>query len=292
MSPFVSRLSRGAPAGVLALTILVAGCVTGGGGQATPTPQPTPTPSIPAPASFYLRAWQTQALAPQYTFSWLPMATISGGLFIDGRVAVPAIYPGPLWIGPFASQISEDGIARIVAEAHRLGMLGASGDFTEDIAPGSIVGHIQIAIDGKYFDLAGDPDRLLRCRCIPDPGTAAAFAAFWQQISEMSTWLADEIGPSAPYSPERVAVLATQPVEPQSDIQPGQAAWPLAPPFASFGVEWGGEMRCGVVSGADLALLIPAVKEANQLTRFKDSAGVIRSIQARVVVPGEPSPCE
>ena len=36
-----------------------------------------PDASPPA-GGFYLRAWQTQALAPQYTFGWLPAVTIAG----------------------------------------------------------------------------------------------------------------------------------------------------------------------------------------------------------------------
>ena len=45
------------------------------------------------------------------------------------------------------------------------------------------------------------------------------------------------------------------------------------------------------VTGADLAKLEPVVKQANQLTRFVDSANVKDSLLVRVLVPGEPSPC-
>jgi hypothetical protein len=50
--------------------------------------------------------------------------------------------------------------------------------------------------------------------------------------------------------------------------------------------------RCAVVSGADLGKLEPVVKQSNQLTRFVDSAGVKDSLQVRVMVPGEPNPCQ
>jgi hypothetical protein len=279
-------------AGALAVSMLAAGCVRSGGQVTpTPTPSPSPEPSGSVPAGFYLRAWQTQALAPQYTFGWLPVATVANGYFIDGNVAVPAIYPGPLWIGPSASPISQKGIDMIVAEARRLGMLGESGDFADDIPPGAIVGHVQMAVDGKVYDLTGDPSRLLRCRCIPDPGTPAAFAAFWQELTDTRARLASELGPSRPYEPERLAVLLMPPTEAASGIEPGETAWPLAGPFAEFGVEVGSTMRCGVVTGADLALLEPVVKSSNQLTRFVDSAGIARSLLARIMVPGEPSPC-
>jgi hypothetical protein len=292
MDSHAVRSPRTLLVGALAVSMLVAGCVRSGG-QATPapTPSPSPAPSGSVPAGFYMRAWQTQALAPQYTFGWLPIATIADGYFIDGNVAVPAIYPGPLWIGPSALPISQKGIDAIVAEARRLGMLGSTTDFTDEIMPGSVVGHVQIVVDGKIYDLIGDPDRLVRCRCIPSPGTPAAFAAFWQELTQMATWLAEDLGPSRPYQPERLAVLVVPPTEATNDINPGEAAWPLAAPFAEFGVEFGSTMRCGVVTGVDLALLAPVVKESNQLTRFVDSEGVARSLQVRVLVPGESSPC-
>ncbi len=291
MSPSATRSPRALLIGALAASMLVAGCVRSGGGQATPTPSPSPIPSDSTPAAFYMRAWQTQALSPEYTFGWLPVATVADGYYIDGLVAVPAIYPGPLWIGPSASPITQQGIAMIVAEARRMGMLGDDGDFAGDIAPGSILGHIEIAVDGTVYELVGDPSRLLRCRCIPDPGTPAAFASFWQQVSQLGVWLAGELGPSRPYDPERLAVLIRPPVEASNGIVPTETAWPLPAPFDEFGVAFGSRMRCGVVRGADLAGVAPVVRESNQITRFIDSAGAAGSLQARILVPGEPDPC-
>jgi hypothetical protein len=290
---------RGAACVVLGLALLVAGCVNGqvgaGGTEkptASPSGEPTATPTAGPPVgSFYLRAWQTQALAPWYTFSWLPVVTISGGQFINGMVAVPAIYPGPLWAGPSVGSISQKGIDTIVAEARKYGLLGASHDFATDMPPGSVLAHVEMIADGQKYVLSGDPSALLRCRCIPDPGTNAAFAAFWQMLSDIPGWLGAEVGQSAPYDPDRLAVLVTPPAEETSGIAPGKVDWPLATPFASFGSPLGASYRCGIVSGADLARLLPVVKQSNQLTRFVDSAGVSRSLQVRAVLPGEPSPC-
>src|SRR5687768_1997164 len=78
----------------------------------SPTPAPTPT-TAPSPSpgtDFYMRAWYTQALPPEHTFSWLPVLTIKDGVAVDGNVAVPAIFPGPLVIVPNARPISTDGI--------------------------------------------------------------------------------------------------------------------------------------------------------------------------------------
>ncbi|MGD0862104.1 MAG: hypothetical protein ABSA21_05020 [Candidatus Limnocylindrales bacterium] len=285
-----------------AISLLMAGCVSAGAGE---SPIPSPSPSTPASPSasaapsgpssaggFYLRAWQTQALAPQYTFTWLPVATISDGEFIDGMVAVPAIYPGPLWVGLNAQPINADGIAAIVAEARKDGLLGSTSDFTATPMAGAVTAHIQMVVDGKTYELVGDPDALTRCRCIPDPGTSGAFAEFWQKLTGLAMWLPDELGQSSPYEPTSLAVLAMPATEATSGITPQEVAWPLATPFSRFGTAMGNDSyRCAVVTGADLAALEPVVKQANQLTRFVDDAKVKDSLLVRVMVPGEPGPC-
>jgi hypothetical protein len=303
-SPSVnSSLHPARLAGALAISILFAGCVTGAGGAGSSTPGESPSASTSGSPSagpsgsssangFYLRVWQTQALAPQNMFDWLPVVTISDGKFIDGRVAVPAIYPGPLWIGLSVRTISAKGIDAIVAEARKQGLLDTKVDFADQAVPGAVLGHIQLIVDGKTYDLTGDPDALTRCRCIPAPGSSAAYAAFWQELSDLDAWLPAELGSSAPYEPERVAVLAAPPSEPASGITPNEVAWPLSMPFSAFGTALGNDgSRCGVVSGADLAKLMPVIQAQNQLTRFVDSAKVKDSLKVRVLVPGEEGPC-
>jgi hypothetical protein len=240
---------------------------------------------------FYLRAGRSQALAPQYTFAWLPVVTISDGILIDGNVAVPAIYPGPLWIGPSARTISAGATDAIVAEARRLGLLGGKSDFTGAPMPGSVIAHIAMTVDGRAYELVGDPAAMATCNCTPEPGTAAAFGAFWDKVTGLSGWLPGELGASVPFEPDRLAVLSMPPAEAANGISAKQVPWPLATPLSSFGTPFGGEFRCAVATGADLAKLVPVVKSANQLTQFVDGTGVARSLQVRPLVPGEPSPC-
>jgi hypothetical protein len=264
---------------------LVAGCAV-----TSSLPDSSGSPGSPSGTGFYLRAWQTQALAPQDTFSWLPVVTISDGRLIDGRVAVPAIYPGPLWIGPSARPISTTGIASIVAEARSLGLLGAKSDFTDNALAGGVTGHVQVVVDGATHDLTGPvslPDGVSAA-----PGTAAAFESFWQKVTDAFGWLDKELGAATSYEPTRLAVLTIPPVEASAGITPNETAWPLSTPFASFGAVYGGTGgRCMVVSGADLTRLVAVVKQSNQLTRFIDSSGVKNSLVVRVLVPGEPGPC-
>jgi hypothetical protein len=272
--------------GAALFALLILAC-----GPAAPLPTPSPTPSA---EGLYLRAWQSQALPPEHTFTWLPMLTITDGIAINGNVAVPAIFPGPLMIVPNVRAVSDAGQAQIIAAARQLGLLGQQTDFTGgQPMPGALLGHIELVVDGVRRELVGDPSALVRCegqRCVPDPGTPGAFALFWQQLGDLEGWLATQLGPSSAYTPVRVAVatMAPQP----ADLEPNRVAWPLDGTFADFGQPWAVPgSRCGSVEGEQLDRLLPALLAANQLTRFVDPSDEERSLLARVLVPGEPSPC-
>ena len=284
-------------AGLLAAT-LVAGCTSaGGGGASVPDGSGAPAASASAegsgvaqPSGFYLRAWQSQALAPQYTFGTLPQATIANGIFINGLVAIPMIYPGPIYVALQSRPISVAGINAIVAEARADGLLAGSPEFGAAL-PGGVVAHIEIVVDGVTHELSGSlPGGPAPASATS--GTAEAFAAFWDKITALEAWLPAAFGPSSPYVPSSVAVMLTTPTAEPTGINAQVVTWPLKGTFATFGSPMGGAaMRCGTVSGSELTELLPALQSANALTRFTDTTGATMSASARVLVPGEAGPC-
>ena len=292
MTAYSKLASMGRRLAVLAAAILVAGCVASGGAVGTAHDGPSATPASPAPiGGFYLQAWQTQALAPQNTFGWLPAVTIAGGQYMDGRVAVPMIYPGPLYIGLSERSISANGVATIVAEARADGLLGDKSDFTAAGLVGSITAHIRLVVDGVTHDLTG-PLPTDASTTFTGSGTASAFTAFWNRLGTIDTWLPAELGQSVAYAPASIAVLVAPPADAQGAITAKEVAWPLASPFSTFGAPFGGSVyRCAAVTGDDLAKLLPVVQASNALTRFVDSTGAKMSLQVRVLLPGEASPC-
>jgi hypothetical protein len=275
--------------------VVAAGCVAGSSGASqAPTPSgSTPTESIPSGSTsvngFYLRAWTEQALAPWYTFGNLPSVTIADGHYINGVVAVPAIYPGPIYVGLSTRSISDAGIAAIVDEARKDGMLGSKSDFTGTPMPGSIQAHIEMTVGGVTHELTGPTSS--DGTTSTEPTTAGAFVAFQARIGSLEAWLGSELGQSATFSPASLAVMLTPPVDAQGGIAAKETAWPLDSTFATFGKAFGGTYRCATVTGGDLAKLLPIVQGSNQLTRFVDSSGAKMSLQTRVLVPGESGPC-
>lgn len=259
----------------------------------TPSPSPSPTPG----AAFYLRAWYTQALPPNVTFNWLPVLTIADGTVIDGNVAIPMIYPGPLVVVPNARWISDAGIAAIIDEATRLGLLTDRTDFTGGgVMPGGRSGQLELLVDGVRRILTGNPDVAPACTrppCDAAPGSPAAFAAFWAELTNLDPLLGGELGAFVPFQPERIALLFTAPVPAEPGLGQPQVPWPLDSTFDAVGVEFPGQQgaRCVTLSGDDLAALWPALLSANQLTTFVDNADSSRSFVVAVLVPGEDSPC-
>jgi len=238
-------------------------------------------------AGFYLRAWQTQALAPQYTFGQLPEATVSDGEYIDGLVAIPTIYPGPIYTPLSTQTISDTGIAAIVAEIRADGLLAGNGDFSSGLMPGAVAAHLHLVIDGASYDLIGPlPSGANETGAAP--GGADAFEAFWNRITDLSRWLGPDLVPSVPYTPTSLAVMLMPPDTVSGPAVPADVAWPLPGTFASFGAAGLADYRCAVVSGTELDALLPVMQNANQLTRFVDSTGAKMSLTARALLPGEP----
>ncbi len=281
-------------AGAVALSLVVAACTAAGATNAPGTSSSPGAEGSPAPSAngFYLRASQSQALAPQYTFGWLPLATIADGKFYDGMIAVPAIYPGPMYVGLSFQTISPKGIDEIVAEARSDGLLGPAVDLGGQSLAGAMMCSLELIVDGATHDLSG-PCPSGPTQSAEAAGSTAAFADFWSKLTNLSSWIGPELGPTTPYTPSRLAVLVVPPVADQNGpISPEQKPWPLATPFVSFGSPVSAaSYRCAVVSGSDLAALLPAVQAGNQLTRFVDGQGMERSLQVRVLLPGETDPC-
>jgi hypothetical protein len=277
---------------------------------AAPTPvatPPAPTPvesATPAPAvtSVVIRASTTQALAPQYLFTNMPMLVVTA----DGRAltqgAVPRVFPGPLLPAVLERQITPAGVQKLVAAARAAGLLSPDADFTGGaMVAGGMLGQLTIVADGTTYHLTGPVDGNPPCTAaqatcaVPEKATAAAYLWFWNGLADLSSWLGSDLSQaSAPYVPTSYAILVGPP---PNDVQPGNviATWPLKDqPLAGFGQPYVmGGFRCGTVTGDAAAQLRPALEQANQQTAWVDdpTQSATRSILVRPIVPGDGDYC-
>jgi hypothetical protein len=252
--------------------------------------------------AFRLRATTVQALPPLSIFAWAPSLLITDGLVAIQPGAVPAIYPGPLVTPLQGARVSEAGWATIVSELDAAGLLSGATDFTGGtMGMGAAAGRLEIVVDGRTFDLTGDPTRVVRCdgqRCIPNPGTPEAFAAFWARLTDLSGWLGAGIGPQEPWTPASFAVLVGPPPAQDPQLVQPVLPWPIAGPSSGFGSPLAGDptLRCGTVTGDEAASFGAAMRAANQLTRWRDPAArdapeALLGLTVRPLLPGDRDPC-
>jgi hypothetical protein len=245
-----------------------------------------------------LRATNNQALPPDATFGWLPMLLVTA----DGRLIsvgpTDAMFPGKLLPNLVERQISQAGWLAIVNAARKAGLLSGQKDFTGNApAPGSLLGHLEMVVDGQRFDLTGD---LTIPPCAPPgcpppkPGTQRAFAEFWQTLGDLASWIGPELGNERPYIASAYALL----VGPTADTQgllTNAITWPLAGKLADFGrlIAAGDGRRCGAVDGLDATTLRPLLQAATSISPWFDDGAPNKGfgLVVRPLLPGDANPC-
>jgi hypothetical protein len=224
---------------------------------------------------------------------------IHDGQLLSARYPVGPT-PYPLYAQPTSRTITQAGLATIVAEARGDGLLGTVTSF---VCPHGANDPMMAGTGTDYLVLTvGGVTHQLTASCpyqqptpgpgAPAPATWAAFEHFKKLLSDPASWLGAQASPETAYKAAQLAVLAVLTDVSAGTPEPAKVAhWPLATPFASFGIAFFG-YRCGVVSGPDAATLLPVVKGASETTVFRDARGVFGDVIVRAFMPGEPDPCQ
>lgn len=305
-------MTHNAVAALAALAVTLVSC-TSGGFPPTSSPDPGRSPwddGSPAPTSgagvivhptganeLVLREDTDGGfVAPGWILSHVPQISIYG----DGRVitegAQIAIYPGPALPSLVVSRVSEAGLQKILASAAEAGLLGEDASYPYpgimDAGTTTFVvnaGGVTHTVSAYALGLGEDPSVL-------PPTEAAAradLAAFSAKLGDLREWLgSDVVSVETPYVFDAIRIYAQEakPVAQDSGLTPTVVDWPLATPLASFGTPFRPTMeppmRCGVVTGDDLATLRPALEGANQLTYWQ-SGGLTYALTLRPLLPDE-----
>lgn len=311
----------------LAFTIAVALAACGGaastGRSATPSggqsalpvvsgsvlPSEATIGSLPVVGSLYVRSWfENGSVGPAGFFF---MSTVVSGGKLCYEPDAPDVSPQPLYVAPMTASITSTGIAMIVGEAQKDGLLGATHDFVcahssgAQTTVGGGVNHLQIVVDGTAHSLSGSCPYSLDDTVTPgpngaQPGTSNAFTDFVAHLGNVTGWLGGELGTPTQWTPGSLAVVAALPDSAfwspdvdTSDIAQwhvGAASAGGLGTFSSFGTPFAstGAQRCGVVTGNDLTWELPSIATAHVGTVFVDSTGEQRVLAIHPLMPNEP----
>lgn len=192
----------------------------------------------------------------------LEVERVPGGpaiaLYADGRMFTPAaqiaLYPGPALPGYSVGQLPPARVLELVDAIAASGVLAGGDSPPVPDAPTTLVTAL---VDGELRTVRLDPERAV---------------ALDRLLADLPVSSGDSL-----YEPEALAVFAGAPQEAAEGIEPETREWPLGdlPP------------GCSVIRGADLAPVLAAARQANQLTRWRIAGGLTVGVTFRPLLPHE-----
>jgi hypothetical protein len=235
---------------------------------------------------------------PQTQLFGLPEISIYG----DGTVLAPdfsGTSPNSVVPQLTVTKISEAGLQALLTAAGTAGLLGKNAQYNSGPVPDAGTTTFTVIADGHTHTVSvvalGNRGG--------DPSTQEArdkLAAFDMALQDIPTLVgaANVVTPSSTWVPAGMLVFAQS-----ADSTGGTTlAWPLSTPLAQFGDEIrsgdsggnggglnpgaGGALRCGIVTGSDLATLNHALDTATPDTLWT-SGGATWSLTARPQLPDE-----
>jgi hypothetical protein len=272
----------------LALTAMVAAACVAPAGAINPSASPS---AARDPDSVVIRVdWEGGFVPPGVNLSRLPLVLVTA----DGRVITQgpqlAIYPGPLLPILQVRTLTAQALADLLERAAEDGLLVdaeyAGGPIAD--APTTV---LRITVDGVTYTQSAyalfespDANGAEQPSGAPDPEGRSAMRSFLDAL----TGLPDDAytGDPTSYVADGIRLYASAYVpDPAADWLPVE--WPLDD-LATTG-ESAGEglgIRCQVITGDDLATVLPLLEGANSATPFR-SGGADHTLIVRPLLPGE-----
>ena len=226
------------------------------------------------------------------------LRTLPGfSLYGDGRLIVEGpmieIYPGPALPNLQVRQVSEDAVQAILAEAERAGLLGRDASYEYPCIADAPTTTFTVNAEGATHTISayalGFEEGSGQASCAHvDTDARAKLSAFWQKLGDLRSWLpTDTVGEETAFTPTQMRVYV-RPYQGDVELDQQPVEWPLSTPLASFGDPDPNlsDTRCGVVSGDDLAALLPLAQSANELTPWT-SEGTSYGLIFRPLLPDE-----
>ena len=232
-------------------------------------------------------------VAPDYLVTRYPVVSVYGDGTSITEGPVPAIYPGQALPNLQVTRLTEAGIQKLLADAREAGLLGVDASYNATNVADATTAEFTVVAAGTTHHVTAyalgmttDPGL--------DPSTLASRAklqAFAAALGDLPRTLGSDADTGGAYDFDgiRIYVRPGAPVPSDPSLTREPLAWPLSTPLATFGAPGTGSMtnaRCGVVSGADLALLQPLLPKATQITGWK-SAGAVFTLFLLPLLPDQ-----
>ncbi|MGZ6544326.1 MAG: hypothetical protein ACXVEI_03340 [Actinomycetota bacterium] len=233
-------------------------------------------------------------VAPQSTLADMPMFSLFG----DGLVVTPGartmIYPGSALPAVAQERLTPDAIQLLLQAAVDAGLntdrtltdMGSVG--VSDMPTTTFT----LVVDGQTHTTRvyalGQTDSKPSGMSQTEFQARQALQAFEAKATDLGWLPQGSISDSGAFQPDGLRVYVTDYHGDQTLTEP-EIAWPLTPGLATFGQPLQGALqglRCGAVTGADTATLLPAVQNANELTPWT-SDGSRYSLVFRALLPDE-----
>ena len=271
---------------LLALTLLAVGC-----GRLTDAGDAGGIEHPTGPNELVLRMDIGGGFVPVgYALAQIPQWSLFG----DGRLITEGpqieIYPGPALPSLQVQTLTEDGVQAILEAAREAGLIGP--DRTYDYPC------VADAPTTTFTLYAGEAKHVVSAYALgigegacqgADTEARATLAAFQAKLTDLASWLpAGSVGDQLPFEFDEMRVFV-QPysASPEPGLEQNPVDWPLEP-LSAFGRPDPrfSDFRCGVVSGADFANVLPDAQRANQLTPWR-SDGERYGLIFRPLLPDE-----
>jgi hypothetical protein len=276
------------------LPLTLAACSVAGSSPTSSSPPPAGITYPTGASDLVLRLRYVGGfVAPAAHLVDLPVISVYG----DGTVIVPgpqvAIFPGPALPNLQRATISPAGMQRLLEAASDAGLLGTDAHYDLGGIMDASSAEFVVNADGRIHTISAYA--LMEGGDVPQGSDAvvaearAKLARFQAQLGNLEGLLAGEISAWSAYQPESVQLLVSAGAPDSQGLTQQAIAWPLSTPLATFGEAlpdlFQGQ-RCGVVTGEDVATLMPLLQAANTLSPWIDD-DLAYGLTVRPLLPGE-----
>jgi hypothetical protein len=284
---FRAALRLATPAAIALTALVAAACVAPAGAT---NPSASSTAAIDHDSVVIRVDWEGGFVPPGVNLSRLPLVLVTA----DGRVITQgpqlAIYPGPLLPNLQVRTLTPESLARLLERAADDGLL-VDAEYAGGPIADAATTVLRITVDGVTHTRSAyalfeslDANGAEQASGAPDAGGRAAMRAFLDAL----TSLPDDAftGDPTSYVADGIRLYASAYVpDPAADWLP--VAWPLED-LATAGESAGDGLgiRCQVLTGDELATVLPLLDGANSATPFR-SGGADYTLIARRLLPGE-----